>query len=120
MTILRRRRSTASDSGPSFGSVWKVFVGIMSGVMTAAILALGAWVWNTSESVTKLTMAVEANTAASKDLGSRLDRLADVAANHGGAISNIQTLQTAQAAAFGDRIRSLEFQVRGGFQQGRR
>lgn len=105
MTLLKRRAVRGDGPGLSYSV-------IANGVMTAAVLAMATWIWNTSESGTRMAADVSGNTSAIADLKGRVDRLADVVANHGAAISNVQTLQTATGQSVSDRLRALEWAAR--------
>lgn len=63
MGILRRRRGVAAatpeDGAPSFGYVFKILTGIAGGVLTAAIIGMGSFLWNVNNDLTRLSARVD-------------------------------------------------------------
>lgn len=107
MTILKRKHAAhGASETPTFGSVWKVVIGVFSGVATIAIAAMFTWLWNTNNAITSLVAAAESLAKVQTAIESRVDRGADIIATHAAQLAvlaaNNQTLS--------ERLRSMEQQ----------
>ena len=124
MTARKRsytRRGRASpvedERSPSFNSVWKTLLTVFTGVMTAAVLALAAWVWNTNGALSSALSAAGSNTEAIKTLTARADHEQETVGAHAATlatlqvqITNAQTIGVSNNATLAERVRSLEQQ----------
>src|SRR5262245_12213531 len=122
--IVPRQRSGNGGAEITFGTALKWMAGIGSALTVAAFSFLGAWIWNTSETVTKHQAAIESLTKANESQdkvsdvqGQRIDRVSEAVVNHGAALATIQVqitaAQTASAtaqAATNERVRQIEQQ----------
>ena len=102
------QRSGGSDTGPSFGSVWKLAINIFAGAMTIAVCAVFAWAWNISSDVNSMKKDIEINTRNNTSQDSRIGQVENTVADHTARLA----VQAAAVVTAGERLRSIEQQDR--------
>lgn len=106
--VTRKNKTQSEDDGPSFARVWKLASTIFAGAASVAILAVVAWAWNLNSALAVLTGAVESNTKAIDWANTRLDRQADVIADHTARLA----VQAAANVTTAERVRGMEQEQR--------
>lgn len=114
MGILRRRTTSSTstssadsgpaDGAPSFGYVFKILTGIAGGVMTAAIIGMGTFLWNVNNELTTLRARVESQGEKIKTV----ENLPTIVATMQALQQSQQTVQQGANVTLANRMDNLE------------